>query len=81
MQVASRMQPGQVSPFLPTATGGFLLYYKGQLPVDKAAMQQELPGFLENMRDRLQIAAFNAWLNKEFPMHFAPPPGERVAGG
>jgi hypothetical protein len=81
MGIAARMHPGQCSPFMPAADGGFLLYFKAQLPVDNAALQRELPAFLARMRDKLQIAAYNAWINKEYQLHFVAPPGDRSASG
>lgn len=81
METAARMHPGQVSPFVPTPDGGFLLYFKAQMPVDAATVQRNLPAFLARMRDRLQIAAFNAWFGKEYQLHFVPPPSERAAAG
>lgn len=81
MNVAARMQPGQVSPFVPTSEGGFLIYYKAQLPADEEALKRDLPEFLEQMRGKLQVAAFNAWFNKEYQMHFVPPPGEHAGAG
>jgi hypothetical protein len=80
-EVAGKMQPGQCSPFIPTASGGFVLYYKTELPVDRAAEQRELPGFLAQMRLRLQVAAFNQWFTKEQALHLVPPPGDMSAGG
>jgi hypothetical protein len=80
-EVAGRMHPGQCSPFIPTADGGFILYFKAQLPVDEASMKRDLSGFLSQMRDRLQIAAFNAWFTRQQQMHFIPPPGDVSATG
>ena len=80
-EIAGKMNPGQCSPFIPTEEGGFLMYVKAKLPVDEAALQRDLPAFLATMRDHFQIAAFNAWFNKEYQMHFVPPPSERPAAG
>ncbi len=73
---AGRMHPGQCSPFIPTDDGGFLIYIKGQLPVDEATLQREMPAFLARMRDRFQIAAFQAWFGMQYHLHFVPPPAE-----
>ena len=35
-ETAGRLHAGQCSPFIPTADGGFLLYFKAELPVDEA---------------------------------------------
>jgi len=79
--VAGRMQPGQCSPFIPTPDGGFLLYSKAVLPVDNATLQRDLPAYLARMRERFQIAAFNAWFGKQYQMHFVPPPGDLSGSG
>jgi hypothetical protein len=78
--VVGKMHPGQVSPFIPIADGGFFVYYKGDLPVDESAMQRNFPAFLARMRQRLQIAAFSAWFNHQYQLHFSPPPGESLGG-
>jgi hypothetical protein len=78
---AGKLHAGQCSPFIPTADGGFFLYVKAQLPVDEAALQRDLPAFLARMRERFQIAAFNAWFNREYQLHFVPPPGDLSAEG
>jgi hypothetical protein len=81
MNTAARMHPGQCSPFIPTANGGFILYIKAPLPVDEAALKRDMPAFLNRMRDHLQTAAFSAWFNKQYQLHFVPPPSERSASG
>jgi len=80
-ETAGRMHAGQCSPFIPTADGGFLLYVKAQLPVDEATLQRDLPAFLARMRERFQIAAFNAWFTRQYQLHFVPPPGDLSAAG
>jgi hypothetical protein len=80
-ETAGRMHAGQCSPFIPTADGGFLLYVKAQLPVDEATLQRDLPVFLARMRERFQIAAFNAWFTRQYQLHFVPPPGDLSAAG
>jgi hypothetical protein len=79
--VAGKMHPGQSSPFIPTADGGFMLYLKTELPIDEATVQRELPPYLARMRDRLEIAAFNAWFSKQYQLHFVAPPGDNSASG
>jgi hypothetical protein len=80
--IAGRMRAGQYSPFIPTADGGFLLYFMAQLPVDEAAMRRDLPAYLARMRERFQIAAYNAWFSKQAQAHYVPPPtGDLSAPG
>jgi hypothetical protein len=78
---AGRMHPGQCSPFIPTADGGFLLYVKAQMPVDEATVKSEMPAFLARMRERFQIAAFQTWFNKEAQAHLVMPPTADTAPG
>ncbi len=80
-ETAGKMHAGQCSPFIPTADGGFLLYVKAQLPVDQAALQRDLPVFSARMRERFQIAAFQAWFGRQYQLHFVPPPGDLSASG
>lgn len=80
-EIAGKMQPGQSSPFIPTADGGFVLHIKSRTPVDPSTMERELPSYLARMRNEFQIAAFNAWFSKEFTEYFRPPPGEYGATG
>jgi len=79
--IAGRMQPGQCSPFVPTASGGFLLYVKARQPADNADVQRDLPAFLARMRAQLQVAAFNAWFNKQAQLHLVVPPDLSISGG
>jgi hypothetical protein len=81
MEIASRMHAGQVSPFIPTQTGGFILYYKGDLPVDASLLRSDLPEYTTKMRDKLQIAAYSQWFNKEYQLHFVPPPNFKTGAG
>jgi hypothetical protein len=80
-EIAGKMRPGQCSPFIPTADGGFLLYFKAQMPVDEAALQRDLPTFTARMRERFEIAAFNGWFTRQYQLHFVPPPGDLSAAG
>jgi len=80
-ELAGRMHQGQATPFVPTPEGGFLLYVKGRLPVDEAALKRDLPAYTDRMRERLQIAAFQEWFSREYSTRFTPPPGEQAAAG
>lgn len=80
-ELAGRMQPGQATPFVPTPEGGFILYEKARLPVDESLIKSELPVYVERMRDRLQIAAFQEWFGRQYQLHFTPPPGDTPAAG
>jgi hypothetical protein len=64
-QAAFSTQPGKISPFQPTSTGGMLLYVKAKLPVDAAKMENDLPAYVSNLRANRQTEAFNEWLRRE----------------
>ena len=56
---------GKASEFLPTSTGGFVVYVRQQLPIDPLKMQTDLPEFSKSIRQERQNAAFEAWFGKE----------------
>ncbi len=64
-QVAFMTQPGKVSGFAPTADGGLIVHVQQRLPVDQSKMQQELPMFLNRLRQVRQQEAANLWINME----------------
>jgi hypothetical protein len=70
---AYNMPVGQSSRFIPTATGGFVVFLKQRLPVDQAAMERDLPGYLAKLREQRQIAAFNEWFNRQLQLHLSVP--------
>lgn len=45
--------------------GGFLVYVSGQLPIDKATMQADLPEFSQEVRQERENQAFQAWFARE----------------
>jgi hypothetical protein len=79
LQSASFNVPtGQCSKLLPTADGGMAAYVQARLPVDEAAMQKELPAYLDKMREQRQVAAFEEWFGRQMQLHFVPPASERA---
>ena len=58
-------QPGHVSPFVPTAEGGFVLFVQSMLPVNESEKTSEMPRFLAQLRRSRENEAFNLWLNAE----------------
>ena len=58
-------QPGRNSPFVPTATGGFVVYVRERLPVQVTKMQADLPEFTTRVRMMRQSEAFNGWLRSK----------------
>lgn len=64
-QAAFTTTPGKISPFIPTADGGFVLYMQSLLPVDESKKATEFPQYLAQARRARQNEAFNLWLNTE----------------
>ena len=64
-RVAFTTPVGQVSPFEPSAEGGFVIFVQSQLPMNQAAMTAELPQFTTQLRRARQNEAFNEWLGQE----------------
>jgi hypothetical protein len=62
--VAATLATGKASEFVPTASGGFVLFLKAKLPVDEAKMKEEMPEFLANQREQRMSAAFSEWVHK-----------------
>jgi hypothetical protein len=72
-ETAFALPNDQCSKFVPTDDGGFVLYVKERLPLDEAKMQAELPAYLARMREQRQVAAFQAWMQRQMQLHLVPP--------
>ncbi len=57
--------PGRVSPFIPTADGGFVVYVQSFLPVDQTKKSTDFPKFLAEVRRARLNESFNLWVNTE----------------
>ncbi len=55
---------GHASDFVPTDDGGFIVYVKSELPIDKTAMKANLPEFTAQLRQQRETAAFYNWLER-----------------
>jgi len=64
-QTAFSTPPGQISSFVPTREGGFLLFVKALLPVDEAKKAADLPDFTSQLRRERVSESFNIWLQGE----------------
>ncbi|HUA38539.1 MAG TPA: peptidylprolyl isomerase [Candidatus Sulfopaludibacter sp.] len=62
--VAFATPVGHASNFAATDDGGFIVYVKSLLPLDTAAMNEDLPRFTEAFRQQRETAAFDNWLNR-----------------
>lgn len=63
--LAFNIPVGGVSPFVPSADGGFVLQVKSLSPVDPAKKAADLPAFEQQLRRSREIEAFNIWVNVE----------------
>jgi hypothetical protein len=63
--LAFNMPLGGISPFVPTAEGGFVLQVKAISPVDPTKKAADLAGFMQQVRRSREYEAFNVWVNTE----------------
>lgn len=56
---------GKTSDFIPTRTGGFVVYVRQEMPVDPVRMQADLPEFSNAVRQQRMNEAFESWFGKE----------------
>lgn len=64
-QLAFSTAVGKVSPFVPTADGGIVMFVRERLPIDEAKMNEQLPAFSQYVRQSRQSEAFNDWFRRE----------------
>ena len=56
---------GHMSPFEPTAEGGFVLFVKSLLPINEELKNSDLPKYTSQLRRQRENEAFNVWLQLE----------------
>jgi len=64
-QAAFSTPVGHVSPVMPTADGGFVLYVQSLLPMDETKKATALPQFMAQVRRSRENESFNLWLRSE----------------
>jgi len=64
-RVAFDTPVGKASDFIPTRTGGFILYVREELPIDPVKMQADLPAFSKAVRQQRENEAYESWFGKE----------------
>jgi parvulin-like peptidyl-prolyl isomerase len=74
---AFALAPGQVSSFVPTRTGGFLVHLQSKVPVAADKVKGALPEYLSELRQSRQREAFNDWLRKESEVAQIVLPGDQ----
>jgi hypothetical protein len=65
---ASDLKPGQLSTFMPTGEGGFVVVMEKVIVADDAEIKEELPKFLPEYRRRTAVQAFNDWFTREMQL-------------
>ncbi|MGZ8940424.1 MAG: SurA N-terminal domain-containing protein [Limisphaerales bacterium] len=62
---ATDLKPGEVSPYVPTREGGFVVTLEKVIPPTNEEVQQGLPQFAQEYRRRMAVEAFNDWFANE----------------
>jgi hypothetical protein len=64
MSTASELRDGELSQFVATATGGFILHVDKRLPVDEADFEKQKPALTKNLEQRQSAALFDEWMKQ-----------------
>jgi peptidyl-prolyl cis-trans isomerase D len=62
---AADLKPGEVSSYVPTREGGFVVTLEKVIPPTDEEVQRELPHFTQEYRRRQAAEAFNDWFVKQ----------------
>lgn len=62
--VVRNLQTGEVSDFMQTGAGGFVLFVREREAVEETELQEALPGYLRELQEAGQFAAFRDWVNR-----------------
>ena len=73
-QAAFSTPSGQVSNFVPTGDGGFIVFVQAKLPLDEVRMKTDLPDFTRAVRQTRKGEAFNEWFRREAEKGFRDVP-------
>jgi parvulin-like peptidyl-prolyl isomerase len=74
---AADLKPGQLSSFVPTGNGGFIVLLEKTVPPGEEEIKEELPNFLVEYRRRNSVQAFNDWFSKEMQLARVTIAGEK----
>lgn len=77
VSTAFQIEPGKVSDFVPTRTGGFIVHVKSVVPVAEDKLKSELPEFTKNLRQSRQYEAFSEWFQKQSESAQVVLPGDK----
>jgi hypothetical protein len=78
-ETAFKVPPGNVSNFIPTSDGGFIVHVRSRLPLDESRMEADMPAFLSMLRRAGQSEAFNEWFAKQKEVGLRDTPFARPA--
>ncbi|MDB6040753.1 MAG: hypothetical protein JWM99_4594 [Verrucomicrobiales bacterium] len=73
---AQSISQGQVSSFINSRDGGFVVYLRSRQPVSDAAMQSEFNAYLASLRRSKQSEAFSDWFRHEMDLARIQLPGD-----
>jgi hypothetical protein len=73
---AQSLSAGQVSSFINSRDGGFVVYLRGRQPVSDAVMQSEFNTYLASLRRSKQSEAFSDWFRHEMDLARIQLPGD-----
>ncbi len=62
--VAARLATGKTSDFMATEDGGVIIHLRSRTPVSEEKLKEDLAGFVRNIRDQRQYAAYGQWLQR-----------------
>jgi peptidyl-prolyl cis-trans isomerase D len=65
-RTASELKPGEVSGFVPMLDGGYVLCLTARGSVSDEELKQELPGYLDQLRQFGRFSAFAEWQQRQF---------------
>ncbi len=78
---AFKLRQGECSEFVPTVNGGFIVYVKDVLPVDRSKMQSEMGQFRETLLQVARMELFQAWFRELARVELASTPVAQLNSG
>jgi len=67
--VAAQMRKGEVSDFIPTRDGGFILHVIDRIPVSEKELAEALPDYLKQLRMQGRMSAFPDWFQYQMQVN------------
>ncbi len=79
--IASDLEVGKASPFVPLAEGGIVAYLSARIPASDAKVKAEMPEFTARLRAYRQGEAFNHWFRRQAELSQLNVPQRELPGG